>query len=109
MDVLKKLGHHDGSSGGKPSGDQADQVAKTVFAQFDKDKSGQLDKREVTAALQMAMQKLGMEAPSESIVSKVIGFLDKDHSGTIDLKEFSSLVGKLLAFAKPAPDTGAPH
>mmetsp|Transcript_8905 Transcript_8905/g.18910 ORF Transcript_8905/g.18910 Transcript_8905/m.18910 type:complete len:108 (-) Transcript_8905:139-462(-) len=104
MNMLNNLGGAvPGAAGGanKPSTDQADKTAKSVFDTFDKDKSGALDKKEVTAALQMAMEKLGMQPPSDAIVSKVIGFADKDRSGTIDLKEFSSLVGKLLAFAAP--------
>ncbi|KAA8490618.1 Siroheme synthase 1 [Porphyridium purpureum] len=96
MDLLKGVVGGGGDGGGaaaSQSGDaQAATAAQQVFRKFDKDSSGALDKKEVSAALAEVMAKLGMQEPSDSVVTTVVKFMDKDHDSKIDLKEFTSML-----------------
>ena len=108
MDMLKGVMGGAKSGGSKPDKQKQDAVTESVFKQFDKDNSGELDKAELKAALTLAMSKLGMEEPSDKMLGMVVKFGDKDKDGAIDKKEFASLVEKLTALAKPK-EGGAAH
>ena len=63
----------------------------TIFRTFDKDQSGNIDSME----LKDAMSALGIYVTKESL-KKLMEKADKDGSGTIEEKEFQSLMAELI-------------
>ena len=66
--------------------------------QFDKDKSGQLDKGELQAAIKQVLTTLGkgdMACP-DGLVDQVLKQLDKDGSGSVSKEEFTKVVDVAL-------------
>eukprot|EP00009_Paramoeba_aestuarina_P005153 CAMPEP_0201521110 /NCGR_PEP_ID=MMETSP0161_2-20130828/14213_1 /ASSEMBLY_ACC=CAM_ASM_000251 /TAXON_ID=180227 /ORGANISM="Neoparamoeba aestuarina, Strain SoJaBio B1-5/56/2" /LENGTH=103 /DNA_ID=CAMNT_0047919685 /DNA_START=44 /DNA_END=355 /DNA_ORIENTATION=+ len=76
--------------------------ADAIFDQFDKDKSGALDKKEVEAALGALAKAQGKKKPNPMMVKAAIKVMDTDGSGEVDRKEFRTLADKLIGTAKDA-------
>ena len=76
------------------SADQEKQLRST-FDQFDKDKSGAIDKKE----LRESLKKLGKFCELE--ISAILTEADVDKSGTISFSEFSKYVAPRLFAVRP--------
>ncbi|OMJ85923.1 hypothetical protein SteCoe_12626 [Stentor coeruleus] len=72
------------------------QVTKAVFDAVDTDKSGEIDKRELKAAMINVAQEAHLEQPSNEKVDEALRKLDTDGSGSIDVHEFKELIKQLL-------------
>merc|ERR1719399_2602430 len=69
---------------------------ENAFRMFDTDGSGQIDHRE----LKVAMKALGMQAKADDI-TRIMGEVDIDNSGTIDKSEFMEIVRPILGGRDP--------
>merc|ERR1719158_1441555 len=69
---------------------------ENAFWMFDTDGSGQIDHRE----LKVAMKALGMQAKADDI-TRIMGEVDIDNSGTIDKNEFMEIVRPILGGQDP--------
>ena len=72
-----------------------------MFAKHDKNRSGTLDRKELRGVL----KELGIDL-TLSTSQAVLKELDTDHSGTLSLREFTTLCRKLAGL--PEPVTGGP-
>jgi Ca2+-binding EF-hand superfamily protein len=69
---------------------------ENAFRMFDTDGSGSIDHRE----LKVAMKALGMQAKADDI-TRIMGEVDIDNSGTIDKGEFMEIVRPILGGRDP--------
>ena len=69
-------------------------ISRYQTPQFDKDKSGQLDKAELDKAISQVLGLLGKKKSkvSPELSAMVMRSLDKDNSGTISREEFAAAV-----------------
>ena len=79
------------------------EAVRNIFQRYDSDKSGDIDARELRTALQ------GMGLPTDGAqAAAVLAKYDRDHTGGLELEEFSRLVSELSRFqqsrAGAAPD-----
>ena len=74
----------------------ATEIVDQVFAQFDADKSGTLDKNELKTVLDFALQGTGQTVSEQDIEAAIKG-LDTDNDGTISKAEFGELIKLLLS------------
>ena len=74
----------------------ATEIVDQVFAQFDTDKSGTLDKNELKTVLDFALQGTGQTVSEQDIEAAIKG-LDTDNDGTISKAEFGELIKLLLS------------
>lgn len=72
------------------------EITKAVFAEVDKDGSGEIDKAELKVAMASVAQQASIEPPSDAQVDEVLKALDTDRSGTIDVNEFKVLIKEVL-------------
>ena len=68
-------------------------VSREMIMHLDNDKTGSIDKFEFAMYLLVGVGKLKTEDVAS--VSKLFDSLDKDHSGTIDLKDISAAPPKI--------------
>ena len=73
-------------------------IARFAFNLFDVDKSGEIEKQEVTLLVKMMF---GRNAPDEE-TQKIIRILDKDKDGKLSLTEFLEIQKKIGTVMKPA-------
>lgn len=74
-----------------------EQFCKSAFDGVDTDKSGQIDEKELGAAMNYFAKELSIPAPKPDEIKGVLQALDTDKSGKIDFKEFGTFVYKLLS------------
>jgi Ca2+-binding EF-hand superfamily protein len=86
---LTKILKHMDDAGAKLFTCNAKLEARRSFQKIDVDGSGEIDKSELSNAL----QELGMVVTSE-LVSDVMKFVDKDESGTVSEEEFVAAIAK---------------
>ena len=67
-----------------------------MFTAVDKDGSGQIDRRELKAAMLSVATEAGIAPPTDEQVDEALKALDSDNSGTIDVNEFKELIRQLL-------------
>ena len=66
-------------------------ICKTVFNEFDKDKSGHIDIKELEAALQKMAKSNSLPVPSKQDIQDALKLYDKNKDGKIELKEFTEV------------------
>lgn len=72
------------------------EVTRAVFQAVDKDGSGQIDRKELKAAMLSVSSEAGIPLPTDDQVDEALKALDSDNSGTIDVNEFKELIRQLL-------------
>ena len=80
-----------------------DKEAERVFHSFDRDRSGDIDARELDTML----NELGIRADSAE-ATRVLARYDADGSGRLELGEFKKLAKSLRAFAAARPEVAPP-
>eukprot|EP01046_Picozoa_sp_COSAG06_P010810 COSAG06_NODE_599_length_13905_cov_347.954657_4_plen_874_part_00 len=78
----------DGTTGGDAAGQSASDELREVFAEFDSDGSGQLDRAEITEAMQKALGSIGKQV-TEAELDQMMKEMDDDDSGEIGFEEFA--------------------
>jgi Ca2+-binding EF-hand superfamily protein len=78
------------------------EITKAVFAEVDKDGSGEIDKAELKVAMATVAREASIEAPSDAQVDEVLKALDTDRSGTVSVEEFKILIKEVLKALKDA-------
>lgn len=71
-------------------------ASDAVFDGIDTDGSGQIDKKELKAALTQVSQAVNLPVPSDAEIQETVNELDTDNSGTISKAEFLPLVRAIL-------------
>ena len=82
-------------SGGDP---ERDELIQKLFAQYDANGNGRLERSEIPALISDLSASLGLEM-DESQADLLLGMLDVDEDGAIDLEEF-----KVLFFQQQEPN-----
>jgi Ca2+-binding EF-hand superfamily protein len=72
------------------------EITKAVFAEVDKDGSGEIDKAELKVAMACVAREASIDPPSDAQVDEVLKALDTDNSGTISVDEFKVLIKEVL-------------
>ena len=75
---------------------QASDITNKIFDQFDTDKSGTLDRKELKKILDVAVEGTG-QTVTEQDINDALREIDTDNSGTVSKAEFTALIQKLLA------------
>ena len=70
-------------------------MLKEAFDKFDKNKDGHISSSE----LKVVLQAMGQD-PSDDVVQKMLKFVDKDNSGTIEFGEFCTYMEGQLSGSK---------
>ena len=73
-----------------------EEVTKRAFDIVDTDKSGKIDRKELKEILNQISMDFRTEPPDDEDINKIMGELDKDNSGTIELNEFQKLIKEIL-------------
>jgi Ca2+-binding EF-hand superfamily protein len=76
------------------------EITKAVFAEVDKDGSGEIDKAELKVAMATVAREASIEVPSDAQVDEVLKALDTDRSGTVSVEEFKILIKEVLKALK---------
>ena len=71
-------------------------ITEKIFAQFDADKNGTLDRKELKKILDVAVEGTG-QTVTEQDINDALREFDTDNSGTVSKAEFTALIQKLLA------------
>merc|ERR1739841_56099 len=72
------------------------EITQAVFAEVDKDGSGEIDKAELKVAMATVAREASIEAPSDEQVDEVLKALDTDRNGLISVDEFKVLIKEVL-------------
>ena len=75
---------------------QLDAHIKSIFYEFDSDKSGFVDEIELENLMKKFAQTNGGDAPSKEDVAKTLKAFDLNQDGKISLDEFKFLAVKML-------------
>lgn len=73
-------------------------ISRIVFSSVDKDGSGLIDQKELTLVLHAIYGDLGLNLPSNKEIRDVFNMLDRNKSGTINLREFKTLIRCFLQY-----------
>lgn len=73
-------------------------ICKVVFSSIDKDGSGLLDQKEVFYVIQSIYEDLGLPLPSKKDLKDVFKLLDRNKSGTVNIREFKTLIKCFLVY-----------
>ena len=73
-----------------------EEVTKRAFDIVDTDKSGKIERKELKEILNQISMDFRTEPPDDEDINKIMGELDKDNSGTIELNEFQKLIKEIL-------------
>jgi len=74
----------------------AAEITEKIFAQFDTDKSGTLDRKELKKILDVAVEGTG-QSVTEQDINDALREIDTNNDGTVSKSEFTALIQKLLA------------
>ena len=72
--------------------EQFNQVCDETFLEFDKDGSGELDKKEMQKCLENLAELANIPAPSSGDVEEVMAGLDTNNDSKVNSDEFKRLV-----------------
>ncbi len=72
------------------------EIADKIFAQFDTDKSGTLDRKELKKILDVAVEGTG-QTVTEQDINDALKEIDTNNDGVVSKSEFTTLIQKLLA------------
>ena len=72
------------------------EITDLVFTQFDTDKSGTLDRKELKKILDVAVEGTG-QTVTEQDINDALKEIDTNNDGTVSKSEFTALIQKLLA------------
>lgn len=78
----------DGTTAGDAAGQSASDELREAFAEFDSDGSGQLDRAEITEAMQKALGSIGKQVTGADL-DHMMKEMDGDDSGEIGFEEFA--------------------
>jgi hypothetical protein len=81
----------DGGAGGATDEEATEAALHQIFAHYDVDGSGRLERAELPALFADIKSSLGIDF-TEDQISEVISILDTDADGTISLQEFRQLI-----------------
>ena len=71
-------------------------ITDKIFAQFDTDKSGTLDRKELKKILDVAVEGTG-QTVTEQDINDALREIDTNNDGSVSKSEFTALIQKLLA------------
>lgn len=72
------------------------ETVDAVFGAVDTDGSGQVDRKELKAAMEAVSQEANIPLPSEEEITGILQALDADNSGTLSKAEFKVLLIEVL-------------
>jgi len=72
------------------------EITKIAFDSVDTDGSGSIDQYELERVLAQISSDMGADPPTRDDVNEVLKYLDTDHSGKIEFKEFEILIKDVL-------------
>lgn len=75
-----------------------DNISRIVFSSVDKDGSGLIDHKELYLVIQSIYEDLGLKMPSNKDIKDVFTLLDRNKSGTINIREFKILIKCFLEY-----------
>lgn len=75
-----------------------EKISKVVFASVDKDGSGLLDQKELFIVIESIYEDLGLTMPSKKEMKSVFSLLDRNKSGTVNIREFKTLIKCFLSY-----------
>ena len=73
-------------------------ISRTVFSSVDKDGSGLIDQKELYLVISSIYEDLGLKMLSNKEYKEVFQLLDRNKSGTINIREFKILIKCFLLY-----------
>ena len=73
-------------------------ISRIVFSSVDKDGSGLIDHKELYLVIQSIYEDLGLPMLSSKDFKEVFAMLDRNKSGTINIREFKILIKCFLEY-----------
>ena len=72
------------------------ELCKEAFEEVDKDNSGEIDESELESIMKKMSKKMKIDPPTKEDVKDILNSLDSDHSGKLNLEEFSKFMYLIL-------------